>query len=133
MSWLEALKERCFTVHAQCVKGLFTPLRVHIKYTRCSPDIESRVQEIENEIYRNFEKGVEVKVTKEITKMTVDQFFEVWVVGGGRALHSKRRGDGNVDSDAKLAEIIEGIRHVLTTKICAERKCTDGRKQWYDR
>jgi len=39
-------------------------------------------------------------------------WFEVQVVGG-KLLHSKKNGDGYVDSDAKLQKIINGIKEAM--------------------
>lgn len=39
--------------------------------------------------------------------------FEVEIVGG-KLLHSKRNGDGYVDSDMKMDRIIQGIEEALS-------------------
>jgi len=53
----------------------------------------------------------DLELTSEGTP-TQTGWFEVQVVGG-KLLHSKKNGDGYVDSDAKLQKIINGIKEAI--------------------
>lgn len=65
---------------------------------------------LEREIRKHF-KAEEVKIEGEMTPLASGN-FEVRIVGGS-LLHSKRNGDGFVDSEAKMKKIIDGIQAAL--------------------
>ncbi len=47
-------------------------------------------------------------------------WLEVVLVDSGRLLHSKKNGDGYVDTDAKMQRILDGVEEAL--------KAADGKK-----
>lgn len=53
-----------------------------------------------------------LEITGEGTK-SVSGWLEV-ELEGGKVLHSKKNGDGYVDSDAKMNKIIQGVRDALS-------------------
>ncbi|GAB0201905.1 selenoprotein W [Grus japonensis] len=86
------------------------PLRVSVLYWYRGwgrPDLGGPVlyQKLKQELERRFPGALEVsgQGTREVTG-----WFEVTV--GGRLVHSKKNGDGFVDSDAKLQKIMAAIK-----------------------
>lgn len=55
--------------------------------------------------------GAEIEIDGEATKGTTGE-FEVSIVGG-KTIHSKKGGDGFVDTDGKRDQIVKAIRAAM--------------------
>ncbi len=56
--------------------------------------------------------GDKVAVTGEATPNT-SGWLEVTLVDSGKVLHSKKNGDGYVDTDAKMDKIYKGVEEAI--------------------
>ncbi|KAL3873776.1 hypothetical protein ACJMK2_036861 [Sinanodonta woodiana] len=86
------------------------PLKVKVTYCLCDVFCfyNSQFRKLEAELQKKFPGKLEI--SSEATP-TVTGFFEVEV--DGKLLHSKKGGDGYVDTDAKLRKIMDGIQAKL--------------------
>lgn len=85
-------------------------MKVHVVYCGAWGYL-SKFQKMEKELRKVFTPD-QVEITSEGTPTTTG-FFEVQIEGG-KLLHSKKNGDGYVDTDAKLKKIVDGIKAALT-------------------
>jgi len=84
------------------------PVKVHVVY--CGAwGYAPKFYKLKQEIVDAF--GADVEVTGEGTPQQTG-YLEVQIVGGP-LLHSKKNGDGYVDSPAKLEKILNGIKAAL--------------------
>lgn len=84
------------------------PLKIHVVYCGgwgYAPKYHRIRQEIEDTF------GADVEVTGEGTPGTTG-YLEVEIVGS-KLLHSKKNGDGYVDTPAKIQKILKGIEDAL--------------------
>jgi len=85
-------------------------VKVHVVY--CGAwGYRSKFMKMEQQLRKVFHED-DVEITSEGTPGTTG-WFEVQVVGG-KLLHSKKNGDGYVDSDAKLEKIVKGIKEAMS-------------------
>jgi len=83
-------------------------VKIHIIY--CGAwGYDSKFHALKKELDAAF--GADIEVTGEGTP-TRTGYLEVQIVGG-KVLHSKKNGDGFVDTKAKTDKIMQGIREAL--------------------
>lgn len=83
-------------------------VKIHIIY--CGAwGYEPKYRQLRERLLKQFKDGLEI--TGEPTPNSTG-YLEVQIVGG-KLLHSKKNGDGYVDSEAKYLKIVKGIEEAM--------------------
>jgi len=105
VSWVDTSIKSYFGAKQLSIMGR---LKVHVIY--CGAwGYAPKFYKLQQEIVDAF--GADVEVTGEGTPQSTG-WLEVQIVGG-KSLHSKKNGDGYVDSPAKLQKILNGIKEAM--------------------